>query len=146
MYRRPYLLLLAFLWCGLSFGQAPNLKGMWTGRLTQNEGGYRTDYAFEVYFQQSGPLLKGRTYVSTSGIYGEMTFTGQKLGSVLHLQEHELTYSRKPVDLAWCFKSIQLQMVQRGNEWYLEGPWQGKSEFGTCIPGWIVLKRVVPRA
>ncbi len=126
-------------------GQSPNLKGMWVGTLTQNEGGYRNQYSFEIYVKEDGAVVTGRTYVSTAGIYGELSFTGQRIAGVLHLRELELVYSRKPTDLAWCFKTMQLEPVRRNGVWYLEGPWQGTSDFGTCIPGWIVLKRPIPR-
>lgn len=147
MTSRSSVLLVFFLFLTLGLaGQTIPLSGMWQGNLTQNEGGYRSDYDFEVYFKAGTNELSGRTYVRTPGIYGEMSFTGQRFGAVYHLKELELVYSRKPGELAWCYKTMQLRLVKRGNDWYLEGPWQGVSEFGACIPGWIVLKRVVPQA
>ncbi|MCB0635142.1 MAG: hypothetical protein KDC54_00915 [Lewinella sp.] len=149
MYARLPLLLLLLAWLVVLpdlVGQPATLNGQWAGQLTQDEGGYRSVYDFEVYLiKVAGNTYQGRTYVWTDGVYGEMSFTGQLYGDVLHLQETEVVYSRKPTDLSWCLKALQLRLVKRRNDWYLEGPWQGISGYGPCVPGHIVLKRIVPQ-
>ena len=140
--------------CVLSFYPLPSsaqelssVEGQWIGTLTQEQGGYRDQYAFEVYFQtDSNGQLVGKTYVWSPGVLGVFSFSGQKRGQVLYLSEKELHYSRKPEDLSWCFKTMQLRVVRRGSDYYLEGPWQGTSDYGICIPGWLSLRWVPPRA
>jgi hypothetical protein len=145
---RGCLLVLALLTVLLPlWGQSSDWSGQWVGQLTQQEGGYRSVYDFEVYLVKlAGNTYRGRTYVWTDGVYGEMSFTGQLYGEVLHLQEIEVVYSRKPADLSWCLKSLQLRLVRRQGQWYLEGPWQGASGYGPCIPGFVVVKRQAPQA
>lgn len=126
--------------------QAPPLGGQWLGTLTQEQGGYRESYSFEIYLTEKGDVYAGRTYVYAPNVLGVLSFSGQKRGAVLYLKEKELLISRKPSDLSWCFKTMQLRLVQRSGEWFLEGPWQGTSDYGVCIPGWLSLKRIPPQA
>jgi|AATN01.1.fsa_nt_gi hypothetical protein len=122
-------------------------SGQWVGRLTQKSGGYRTDYYFEINLQISGNQVTGRSYVSVDNIYAEMELVGFIAeGDVLHFQEERLVRAQKPKELEWCYKSGQLKLVRRSDAIYLEGPWQGVADSGPCIPGWIVLKKQVPKA
>jgi hypothetical protein len=124
----------------------PSIEGQWVGQITQNNGGYLPNYSYELFFQIEDGRIHGRSYVRAPGIEGVMRFTVERRGEIFYLEEKELLESRKPKDLSWCFKKMQLRLVQRGDNWYLEGPWQGQSEFGECIPGWLVLEPAKPRA
>lgn len=144
---KPLLFFVLFLLCGaLADAQSRVLPGQWVGKLTQDEGGYRSTYDFEIYLIERNGRYYGRTYVWTEGVYGEMRFTGRLHGDILHLEESEVIYSRKPASLSWCLKTLQLRLSQSRTGWLLEGPWQGESGFGPCIPGYVVLSRVAPRA
>lgn len=124
----------------------PSVHGQWIGTLTQEQGGYRDQYTFEIYFQtDENTQLAGTTYVWAPGVLGVFSFNGSKRGKVYYITENELRYSRKPEDLSWCFKTMQLRLIYRGTDWYLEGPWQGTSGYGTCIPGWLSLKWHPPK-
>ncbi len=124
----------------------PTVRGQWIGTLTQEQGGYRDQYTFEIYFQtDANGQLAGTTYVKAPSVLGVFSFTGSKRGNVYYIIEKDLRYSRKPEDLSWCFKSMQLRLIQRGADWYLEGPWQGTSGYGTCIPGWLSLRWQPPK-
>lgn len=125
--------------------QKPPWVGQWTGELTQEQGGYLDTYRFEIYIREKAGQYEGRTYVRAPGVLGQLSFVGEKRGAILYIVEKELLLSRKPLDLSWCFKTMQLRMVQREGDWYLEGPWQGTSDYGVCIPGWLSLKRTVPK-
>lgn len=147
------VVVLVFL-CSYSFfihtlyAQLPSsVKGQWIGKLSQEQGGYLEEYTFEIFFQtdQDG-LLAGKTYVRAPNVLGVFSFTGKKRGQVLYLSEKELRHSRKPQDLSWCFKTMQLRLVQRNQQWFLEGPWQGNSDYGVCIPGWLSLRWIPPQA
>jgi len=145
-------------WCGLflflmlcavvqlSAQETIRLVGSWSGNLSQNEGGYLDDYHFEIYLIEKQDQYTGRTYVSAAGVEGVMSVSGVLRGNILYLEEGKLLYSRKPSDLSWCFKRMQLRIFKKAGEWQMEGPWQGQSAYGNCLPGWIALKRVTPRA
>ena len=120
-------------------------NGQWLGKLTQEQGGYRQEYDFELYLIADKDHYTGRSYVYAPSVLGVLSFTGQQRGAVLYLKEEEILISRKPSDLSWCFKTMQLRQVKRGGDWYLEGPWQGTSDYGICIPGWLSLKYIPPQ-
>jgi hypothetical protein len=132
----------------ISFTQVlPSVEGQWRGILTQEQGGYLGEYEFEIFFQTDDDgQLAGKTYVRAPNVVGVLTFTGRKRGAVYYISEKELRHSEKPTDLSWCFKTMQLRLVKKEGDWYLEGPWQGTSEYGKCIPGWLSLQYVPPRA
>jgi hypothetical protein len=121
-------------------------SGKWLGKLTQEQGGYRQEYDFEIYLiEVNDNSYTGRTYVYAPNVLGILSFKAQEQGAVLYLKEEELLESRKPSDLSWCFKTMQLRKVKRGGDWFLEGPWQGVSDYGICIPGWLSLKYIPPQ-
>ncbi|WP_367390071.1 hypothetical protein [Lewinella sp. LCG006] len=138
------LCLIGFIPRTIQSDEAPR-SGQWLGKLTQEQGGYRQEYDFELYLTAKNDRYAGRTYVYAPNVLGVLSFTGQQRGAVLYLKEEELLISRKPSDLSWCFKTMQLRQVKRGDDWYLEGPWQGTSEYGICIPGWLSLKYIPPK-
>ena len=136
--------LVSFLPLSAQPSDAPR-SGQWLGKLTQEQGGYREDYDFELYLVITNGKITGRTYVYAPNVLGVLSFSGQQRGAVLYLKEEELLVSRKPSDLSWCFKTMQLRAVKREGDWYLEGPWQGTSDYGVCIPGWLSLKFIPPQ-
>ena len=142
-------------WCGLLLvvfcytAQSQSIDsfmGLWSGELTQKEGGYLDRYSFELYLVQSNGNIEGRTYVTAQGVEGVMAVKGQLRGNTIYLEEKELLHSRKPSDLSWCFKTMQLRLVSKAGVWFLEGPWQGSSSYGACLPGWISMRKSIPRA
>ena len=122
-------------------------SGNWEGKLTQNEGGYRQEYSFTLQVELQGKDLKGTSFVRVEEIFAEMDWIGFIAdGNVLHFKEERLRRANKPRELEWCYKSAQLKLVRRSDALYLEGPWQGTSETGVCIPGWIVIRKQIPKA
>ena len=124
---------------------APSLNGRWLGKLTQVEGGFSDEYDFELYIVSRGNNYTGRTYVEVPNVLGVMSFSGQLRAKTFYLNEEELLYSLKPEEMSWCFKHMQLRLVKHDGQWYLEGPWQGSSKYGSCQPGWLSLAKEVPK-
>ena len=68
-------IILLFL-CYSSSGQG-NLNGLWSGKITQEEGGFAPDYTFEIYITQDGNKIKGRSYVYVDEIYASFDILGE---------------------------------------------------------------------
>jgi hypothetical protein len=140
----PFILLIVCYSYGLS-QNVPVLNGRWIGKLTQVEGGFSDEYDFELYITSQGDNYTGRTYVEVPNVLGVMSFNAILRAKILYLDEKELLYSRKPEDMSWCFKRMQLRLVKHNGQWHLEGPWQGSSKYGNCQPGWVSLVKEVPK-
>ena len=124
-----------------------DFTGSWKGILTQNEGGYKSEYKFEIYLIQKGKKLVGRTYVSVDNIYAELEIEGLVVdGSTIQFKETRLMQFTELEHLSWCYKFGQLQVKKVGNALRLEGWWEGITDFGPCIPGKVFLTRQVPQA
>ncbi|NJL74999.1 MAG: hypothetical protein HC892_08165 [Saprospiraceae bacterium] len=126
---------------------AAQVSGQWKGVITQNEGGYKSKYNFEMYFHQKGNLLRGRSYVYVDNIYVEMELEGIITnGDYIKFQETKMVDSKIVEGLEWCVKGGYLILKKEKDTYILTGIWNGFTSFGTCIPGRIELKRVVPQA
>lgn len=125
----------------------PDVVGKWLGTTTQNEGGYRTSYDFELYLHQNGTEITGRSYVYVEKIYAEMNLKGQiqKDGSI-QITETKLLDYKEFEGMEWCIKDMELKLSRFKKTWIMEGNWKGQTSFGSCIPGRIFLKKIVPRA
>lgn len=144
----PRLILFALFLPLAAWSQPADLSGTWRGKLTQNAGGYASDYEFALFLEVKKGYIDGRSFVSHNDVSGEMELIGMwKSGDVLYFREHKVLKSLKPELLEWCYKTAELRLVKGidGNL-RLEGPWWGESASGICIPGYIRLEKVVPRA
>ena len=147
--QRLYTLLLIF---GLAVAglqaQSVDIVGDWQGVITQNDGGYRPQYTFEIAVRQDADgNLYGQTYVSFEEVTATMSFTGEMIDDkTFSFQESEIVGATELDDMDWCIKSGKLNLMRQGRKWILTGPWKGQSEFGACVPGFIVLKKKEPRA
>ncbi len=130
------------------FGQEiDNLNGSWVGTITQDEGGYRSDYEFEMYLKQEGDKITGRSYVYVDNIYAEMELVGElHSGFFFRFQEVKMLDFEKFEGMEWCIKKGQLLIKLDKDEWIMDGYWQGNTSFSDCIPGRVKLRRVKPRA
>lgn len=141
------LLLLLPLVTWLNTPEKVDFSGSWVGVITQNEGGYRSKYDFEMVLVQNGDKITGRTYVTVEGIFAEMELEGEvHKGSYLRWHETKILHSRKSDGMEWCIKRGQLELKKEKDLLRLEGFWSGETTFGDCIPGKIVLKKGIPRA
>lgn len=126
--------------------QGVSFSGFWTGYLTQEEGGYRPKYRFELTIDQTGNAFKGISYYSVDKLFAEMKVEGSISENTLQFRETGLARHTQEKDISWCLKWGELKRSQRGKNWVLEGYWQGKSDNGPCIPGKIYLVKRAPRA
>ncbi|MCB0704710.1 MAG: hypothetical protein KDC34_05345 [Saprospiraceae bacterium] len=143
-------LLFFFSLIAFSVAAQSDFAGVWVGTITQNEGGYRSEYYFEFHINEidDDGLVYGKTFVKVDTIFAKMEFTGKiQSGVYLQFQESEILTDKKFVGMDWCLKRGQLIIRKDENEEFiLEGYWQGKTSFSECIPGKILLRRGVPRA
>lgn len=138
-------IILLFL-CYSSFGQA-NLNGLWSGKITQEEGGFAPDYTFEIYITQDGNKIKGRSYVYVDEIYASFDILGEVNNEIyLSLRDNEILDNKVNDGMEWCLKKYQLVFKIKKGISSLEGFWQGKTSFSNCIPGKVFLKKQAPRA
>lgn len=138
----PFMLL-AFS-SGLLAQERP-FEGYWTGYLTQEEGGFRPKYYFELRLQQQGNRITGASYASVEKIYAEFALEGEATGDQLTFKENRMIRYTRLEEMSWCFKWGTLKLVKKGKAWILEGNWDGKSPFGPCIPGKIYLVKTPPK-
>lgn len=137
-------LLLCFLFLGL---EAQDLNGYWKGTITQNEGGYRSEYVLELWIYQKEDSIIGKSYVFVDNIYAEMEISGSIHSDVyLQIKDDKIISHEELEGMEWCIKSYQLLLKQTGGVMRLEGHWQGITSFSSCIPGKIYLKKSIPRA
>ncbi len=143
---RIVLLPLCFI-CFLACLSAQNnpFDGYWTGYLTQETGGFRPKYYFELKLEQKGNRVTGTSYSSVEDIYAEMTVSAMINGDELVLKEDKILRYTRLEDMAWCFKRCVLKLNKKGGTWRLEGSWSGNSPFGPCIPGKVFLVKTVPK-
>ena len=137
------LLCLCFI-SGL-LAQTNPFEGYWTGYLTQETGGFRPKYYFELKLEQKNNNVVGTSYSSVEDIYVEMAISGIISGNELELKEDRIMRYTRLEDMAWCFKRCALKLYKKGGTWRLEGSWSGNSPFGPCIPGKVFLVKTVPK-
>jgi hypothetical protein len=128
--------------------EADSLAGSWRGVITQNEGGYASEYQFELFLIKEGNKITGRSYVKLEEIYATMELKGELIGpTTLSFQEVKIVDETSREGMEWCFKQGFLIFKNENGLYKLEGPWSGKTkQESPCIPGDIVLERVSPRA
>lgn len=137
------ILLHGFLWSQ----EIDNLTGSWVGTITQDEGGYRSVYEFEMYLKQEGDEIIGRSYVYVDNIYAEMELKGElHSGFFFRFQETKMLDYEKFEGMEWCIKKGQLLIKLDKDQWIMDGYWQGNTSFSDCIPGKVKLRRIKPRA
>jgi len=145
---RLFFSLLCALALSFSLSAQTDLTGYWEGEITQFEGGYRSNYAFELLLTQKGDKIEGRSYVYVDNIFSVMKVEGKVLsdGLVLTLEDTEMVDSKVLNGMEWCIKSYYLVFKKDGETWRLDGSWMGKTSFTTCVPGKVFLKKIIPRA
>lgn len=126
-----------------------SLLGTWKGVITQDEGGYASEYKFELLLAREGDKnFSGRSYVSLEDIHATMEIKGELIGNqTFSFSEVKIIDEQSKEGMEWCYKSGFLILSQKDNILQLEGPWSGKTQDDSrCIAGEIQLKKVSPRA
>lgn len=140
-----FLLLLIFFNTPLLAQSA--ITGNWKGVITQDDGGYRTKYDFELYIYQKDNQISGRSYVYVDDIYCEMKVEGTIQGGLMiHIRETAMVDSKQIDGMEWCFKKADLVLQKDREKYKLTGRWEGMTSFSNCIPGRVILQKIVPRA
>lgn len=120
-------------------------EGDWYGIITQDEGGYRQKYTIRLSLRLEGEELKGETYISTDDIFVRMLVIGEiSSGMFISLADQEIIENKIRRDMEWCMKDYQLIFKYKSDR--IDGFWQGKTSFGTCVPGKVHLTRYIPKA
>lgn len=146
MLQRVFLfLLLSIILTFPALAQQKPFDGYWTGYLTQEKGGFRPKYYFELRLEQQGNKVTGVSYASVDKIYVEMALEGEIQGDVLKFKETKMVRYTRLEEMAWCFKWGNLRLNRKNSAWRLEGGWEGNSSFGPCIPGKVFLVKTVPK-
>ena len=123
-------------------------NGYWQGTITQEEGGYRSDYGMKLFLQiDEDGKVSGHSIVEVDEIYAKMEVRGQLTGDFyLYLYEPHILKERTDPGMEWCLKKLNLiYKKEAGREW-LTGSWRGRTTFSNCIPGDVRLERYIPRA
>ncbi|MEO0043060.1 MAG: hypothetical protein RL329_2508 [Bacteroidota bacterium] len=123
-----------------------DITGYWEGTITQDyPGGKRVDYAMEVDFVQKGKTITGIATVHHLQYGAKMSVEGKGKGNYFRFEEGKIIKYDQLPQAEWCFKKYELIYRHTGSEETLEGLWEGKSSFGDCDPGRILLKKRPPR-
>lgn len=124
------------------------LQGRWEGVLTQQEGGVLPEYRMVLMLRQQGDKVDGYAEVwFGEEIYVKHLVSGTLTrGFFLELEDGDIIQSKALKDKAYCRKTYQLALSRSKGRVLLKGRWQGKTEFGPCVPGKIQLERKGDRA
>jgi hypothetical protein len=144
---KSFFILLVFVLPAIGVAAQPNVSGLWKGAITQNQGGYRPNYDFEIFLNQKGNKVSGRSYVFVDNIYAVVELAGEFTGAnTLRIKETRIVDSKKTDGLEWCIKIYDLTFSKAGGGVKLSGPWTGQTPSGPCIPGTVTLTRKIARA
>jgi len=122
------------------------IAGTWKGVLTQDRGGYKPEYDFQLKLSVQDGHIVGSSYVSVNSIYANWKLQGALKDDVLYFRETTLGPHTQMDELYWCLKEGKLHLKMIDYQWVLYGSWSGNSDLGACVPGKIRLIKVVPQA
>lgn len=137
------------------FVKAQDLTGYWKGKISQDPGGYSTEYVLELQINQHENLLTGISNAFLGTVVVEkLAFKGYIDGDSIQLKEYEsgIIKSIQPKEYTLCIKNYNLHYAQEtdGTE-TLKGRWSGIGYDdnklddiypNTCIPGLVSLTRI----
>jgi hypothetical protein len=124
-----------------------DFSGHWTGVITQDEGGYKSEYRFELFLNQNGTRVYGRSYVFDEGLYAVMELRGTIYNNdYLRFQETKMVDFTVVENMEWCIKRGDIVLKSGFRKEYITGLWKGVSSMGDCVPGQIKLEREAAQA
>ena len=123
-----------------------DLNGIWEGAFTQ-KGGYKDEYKTIIKIVQKGKKISGTTISYVDNLHATLRFEGEIKDNkfVVFAEKEFIETGNLGDEKAWCKKSIAVQIKHIKGTIVLEGLWGGKSSFGDCIPGTVVLKKMADR-
>jgi hypothetical protein len=124
---------------------AQNISGKWFGKLSQDPGGYRNLYDFELdLIVDSGITGSSYAYIPYT-IEARIGLTGYIDGDSIRLRESKYSIEDEMIPAGWvmCIKNLHLNYFKLDDKEFLRGRWSGvdKEEGYSCIPGLIILAR-----
>lgn len=137
------LLLFSFL----SQGQGFDLTGEWKGELLQEEGGFASNYYFQMNIKQQkgSSIITGSSHIRLSQeVMGTMQVIGQRKGDnrVVFKEPKILKQAGITDTSAWCLKYYTMTVTKEGEFLFMRGDWTGNTMDGIkCSPGTIVLRK-----
>ena len=123
--------------------------GLWEGVVTQeNDGGTTSEFKIEIRIYKVGKKIKGYSKVQWGDKFAKMDINGTIERSVLvEITEDSIVDKSEIPGYDWCLKKMHLVLKEKDNKTLiLEGVWEGKSQFGGCVPGKILVEKQTPRA
>lgn len=127
-----------------------NISGKWYGKLTQEPGGFRRVYSFELDIVQDNGLNKdsisGTSYAYIDyQIEARIGFTGSINGDTITLRENVYQIQEETAPTGWviCIKNLHLAHLVVDNKEFLRGRWTGiaNGQSKPCVPGLLILAR-----
>ncbi|MDB5120227.1 MAG: hypothetical protein JWN56_1445 [Sphingobacteriales bacterium] len=122
-----------------------NLSGRWYGKLTQEAGGFKDSYDFELDIAHRKNIWGESFVFYKDSIAIKIGFSGYIKGDSLYISERENLIFQEKVPNNWiaCVKNITLGYHRYFENEFLLGRWTGASVLDgtTCIPGMVILAR-----
>lgn len=115
-----------------------SIAGRWIGSVTQPGGPFGDYDTYEMDLTVIGSAVTGTSHIGNSGGYtATMTLSGSISGDSFSFTETSITSAVTPPNAFWCLKSSTLNIVQYGNEQFMDGNWTAPN----CLPGEIKLSK-----
>ncbi|MEY4905530.1 MAG: hypothetical protein RLZZ292_3345 [Bacteroidota bacterium] len=129
-------------------GKDDDIEGNWEGTITREEGGKTTEFKIKIVLEQKkGKTITGYSTVYYDKFHAKMSLKGEVMkGGIVKYEEIALVDKDDINDAEWCIKQVALFLRKEKGQLIMDGLWQGKTSFSTCVPGRILLKKVAPRA
>ena len=125
-----------------------DIEGNWEGTITREENGKTTEFKIKIVLEQKkGKKITGYSTVYYDKFHAKMSLKGEVIkGDIVKYDEIALVDKDDINDAEWCIKQVALHIHKEKGQLIMDGLWQGKTSFSTCVPGRIMLKKVAPRA
>jgi hypothetical protein len=131
------------------FAQGNKIDGEWRGIITNiDKNGNVTEFQIELRIYKNGKKITGKSTVHWNDKFAQMEIIGKiERGVLLDLVEDSVVKkSEMPEGYDWCMKKMTLLLKEKdAKTLILEGVWEGKSKYGGCDPGKILLEKQTPR-
>ena len=136
------LFTILFLAIGWASVVAQDISGKWTGRLTQNPGGFTQEYYFEMNLKQKENIISGTSFIRYTNrgrtYTGLMSVRGTFDGKYFYYEDLKVLNEKGMTDsTAWCIKKCRFAFKEKEGKYHLSGNWTGSTKFGYCSPGTI---------
>jgi hypothetical protein len=123
------------------------VDGLWTGYLSQDQGGFKNKYNVKFELKEKEGKISGICFILEGNLTSKMEVEGYwKSKTELVLNDIRLMDHKEPDNIDWCIKQYNMVFKKSKNNLLIEGDWKGKTKTAECIPGKIFLSRPKLRA